>query len=168
MYRQAAADFSGLHDTTVLVAAATTLAERDVVKKTAKRVSQLASESQAALDREDAFFADFSRAEKPQSLDRLRSALNLDDLRDHSRSAADTLGALAARRELSSVFVRASFYEPRRYLAQADTLKALTLYALAQSIQPDNAQLCAERGELFKAYAARKSVDPQLGCDRSH
>ena len=168
MYRQAAADFSGLHDTTVLVAAATTLAERDVVKKTAKRVSQLASESQAALDREDAFFADFSRAEKPQSLDRLRSALNLDDLRDHSRSAADTLGALAARRELSSVFVRASFYEPRRYLAQADTLKALTLYALAQSIQPDNAQLCAERAELFKAYAARKSVDPQLGCDRSH
>ena len=107
LYRQAAADFSGLHDTSVFVAAATTLAERDGVKRTAKRVSQLARESQTALEREDTFFAEFSRGDKPQPLDRLRSALNLDDLRDRARQSADTLGALAARRELSSIFVRA-------------------------------------------------------------
>ncbi|MFL5481623.1 MAG: hypothetical protein ACJ8AK_05495 [Gemmatimonadaceae bacterium] len=167
LYRQAAADFSGLHDASVLVAAATTLAERDVVKRTAKRVSQLAAESQTALEREDAFFSDFSRADRPQPVDRLRSALKLDELRDRARQSVDTIGALAARRELSSIFVRASFYEPRRYLAQGDTLKALTLYGLAQSIQPDNAQLCAERNQLFRSYAVRKSVAPQLGCDRT-
>jgi predicted esterase len=168
LYRQSAADFSGLHDTSVLTAAAATLAERDAVKRTMKRASQLSAESQTALEREDNFFADFSRAGSAQTIDRLRSALNLDELADRARSSADTLGALAARRELSSIFVRASFYEPRRYLAQADTLKALTLYALAQSIQPENAQLCAERDQLFRAYAIRKSVAPQLGCGRPH
>lgn len=168
LYRQAAADFSGLHDTVALVAAATTLAQRDEVKRTAKRVSQLAAEGQTALEREDAFFADFSRADKTQPIDQLRSALKLDELGDRARSSTDLLGALAARRELSSIFVRASFYEPRRYLAQADTLKALTLYALAQSIQPENAQLCAERSQLFRAYAIRKSVAPQLGCEQRH
>lgn len=168
LYRQAAADFSGLHDTSVFFAAATTLAERDAVKRTARRMSQLAADNQAALEREDAFFTSFSRTDSPPPLDKLRSALNLDELTNRARSSADTLGALAARRELSSTYVRASFYEPRRYLAQGDTLKALTLYALAQSIQPDNAQLCTERNQVFRSYAIGKSVAPQLGCDRTH
>ena len=168
LYRQAAADFAGLHDTRDIVAIGARLAQTDAVNRTAKRVSQLAEESQRALEREDAFFNDFSRADQPAGIDRLRSSLKLDELMDRARQSNDALGALAAKRELSSVFVRASFYEPRRYLAQGDTLKALTLYALAQSIQPDNAQLCAERNQLFRSYAIRKSVAPELGCDRSH
>ena len=168
LYRQALADFAGLHDTRDIVATAARLTQSDAVKQTAKRVSQLAEESQAALEREDSFFNDFSRADKPAGINKLRSSLKLDELIDRSRQASDTLGALAAKRELSSIFVRASFYEPRRYLAQGDTLKALTLYALAQSIQPGNAQLCAERNQVFRSYAIRKSVAPELGCDHSH
>ena len=168
LYHQAAADFAGLHDTRDIVATMARLAQSDAVRHTAKRVSQLAEESQAALEREDTFFNDFSRADKPAGIDKLRSSLKLDELIDRSRQTGDALGALAAKRELSSIFVRASFYEPRRYLAQGDTLKALILYALAQSIQPDNAQLCAERNQVFRSYAIRKSVAPELGCDRSH
>ncbi|HET9635784.1 MAG TPA: hypothetical protein VFP26_07600 [Gemmatimonadaceae bacterium] len=168
LYRQAAVDFAGLHDTREIVATTAKLAQSDAVKHSAKRASQLADESQTALEREDAFFTDFSHADKPAGLDRLRSSLKLNEIIDHARQTGDALGALAAKRELSSIFVRASFYEPRRYLAQGDTLKALTLYALAQSIQPDNAQLCAERNQLFRSYAIRKSVAPELGCDRSH
>jgi dienelactone hydrolase len=168
LYHQAAADFAGLHDTRDIVATLARLSQSDAVKQTTKRVSQLAKESQTALEREDTFFNDFSRAEKPAGIDKLRSSLKLDELIDRSRHTSDALGALAAKRELSSIFVRASFYEPRRYLAQGDTLKALTLYALAQSIQPDNAQLCAERNQIFHSYAIRKSVAPELGCDHSH
>jgi predicted esterase len=168
LYRQTAADFSGLRDTKTVVDAAAGLAASDAVKRAARRTSDLASESQTALEREDSFFSDFSAADKPPALDWLRSALKLEELANHARQSADPLGALAARRQLASIYVRASFYEPRRYLVQADTLKALTLYALAQAIQPDNTQLCAERNELYRKYAIRKSVGPELGCDRRH
>ncbi len=165
LYQQAATDFANLHDTKKVADAAARLAQSDAVKQTARRTSELATESQSALEREDSFFNDFSRSGKPLALDRIRSTLKLDELRDRAHSSSDPLGALAAKRELSSIFVRASFYEPRRYLAQGDTLKALTLYAVAQSIQPDNTQLCAERNELYRKYAIRKSAAAELGCE---
>ena len=167
LYRQTAIDFAGLHDTRDITATAARLAESDAVRRTAKRISQLATESQTALEREDAFFSDFAQTDRPPALTRLRGTLRLDDLQNRARQSDDTLGALAAKRELSSIFVRASFYEPRRYLAQGDTLKALTMYALAQSIQPDNEPLCTERNQLYRRYAIRKSVAQELGCDRS-
>jgi len=166
LYQQAGADFANLHDIKKVGDAAGKLAQSDAVKRTARRTSELAAESQTALEREDSFFEDFSRSGKPPAVDRIRSTLELDELRNRARGSSDPLGALAAKRELSSIFVRASFYEPRRYLAQGDTLKALTMYALAQSIQPDNAQLCAERNELYRKYAVRKSVAAELGCER--
>jgi predicted esterase len=165
LYQQAAADFANLHDTKKVADAAARLGQSDAVKRSARRSSELAAESQSALEREDSFFNDFSRSGKPLALDRIRSTLKLDELRDRAHSSSDPLGALAAKRELSSIFVRASFYEPRRYLAQGDTLKALTLYAVAQSVQPENAQLCAERNELYRKYAIRKSAAAELGCE---
>lgn len=164
LYQQAGADFSNLHDTKKVVEAVARLAESDAVKRSARRSSELAAESQTALEREDAFFADFSKADKPPPLDQVRSTLRLDELTDRARGSSDPLGALAAKRELSSIFVRASFYEPRRYLAQSDTLKALTMYALAQSIQPANAQLCTERDQLYRKYAVSRSLARELGC----
>ena len=166
LYRQAVTDFTGLHNTDALVVRASELAESADAKRTARHIAQLAEDDQRWSEREENFFADFARAEPPSSVDKLRSRLGLDQLRDRSRQTTDTLDALAAKRHLASVLVRASFYEPHRYLAQADTLKALTMYALAQSIQPDNPQLCAERNLLYRSYAVRKSVAPELGCDR--
>jgi predicted esterase len=164
MYHQAAADFANLHDTKILADAEARMVASDAVRRTARRMADLTAESQAALEREDAFFADFPRSDRPPALDHLRSALKLDALMDRARQSGDVLGMLAAKRELSSIFVRASFYEPRRYLAMSDTLKALTMYALAQSIQPENPQLCAERNELYRKYSIRKSVGRELGC----
>ena len=91
--------------------------------------------------------------------------MRLDELRDRARQTADTLDAFAAKRLLASIDVRASFYEPRRYLAQGDTLKALSMYALAQSIHPEDSELCVERDRLYRQFAVRRSVPRELSCD---
>lgn len=167
LYRQAERDFAGLHDTDALTDRANRLAVSQAAKRTASKVSQLDDEDRHFFDREESFFSDFSRSSPPSaSIEKLRSQLGLDELQERAAQAPDSLDALAAKRWLASTFVRASFYEPRRYLAQGDTLKALTMYALAQSIHPENAQLCAERGTLYRSYAIRKPVAPELGCDR--
>jgi dienelactone hydrolase len=153
LYRQAAADFAGLHDTNALDARADRLAESAEAKRTARHVAQLADDDQRWSEREESFFADFARANPPARVEKLRSQLNLDELGERTHQTTDTLDALSARRRLASLLVRASFYEPRRFLAQADTLKALTMYALAQSIQPDNTQLCVERDKLYRTFA---------------
>src|SRR2546423_1201582 len=165
-YRQMAADFGGLRDTISVGALATRLAESDAAKRTGKKVASLAANNQSALEREESFFSEFSQARAPVPLEKIRSELRLDELRDRARQAADTLDAFAAKRLLASVSVRASFYEPRRYLAQGDTLKALSMYALAQSIRPEDAQLCAERDRLYRQFAVRRSVPRELSCDQ--
>jgi len=147
-------------------ATADRLADSQNAKRTASKVSQLDDEDRRFFEREESFFSDFSRSDPPPTIQKLRSQLGLDELQQRAADAMDSLDALAARRRLASTFVRASFYEPGRYLAQGDTLKALTLYALAQSIHPENAQLCAERDAVYRNYALRKSVAPELGCDR--
>lgn len=166
LYRQLAADFAGLRETNVAQVNATKLAESETAKRTAKRITRLAADAQAFREREDTFYADFARPGSPPPTDESRSKLHLDELRDRARQTTDTSDALAAKRLLASVFVRASFYEPRRYLAQGDTLKALAMYALAQSIHPEDSQLCAERDRLYRSFAIRKSVGRELGCDR--
>ena len=165
-YRQLAADFGGLHDTISVAALAIRLAESDAGKRTGRKVASLAADNQSALQREESFFSEFSQARAPAPLEKIRSQLRLDELRDRARQAADTLDALAARRLLASINVRASFYEPRRYLAQGDTLKALSMYGLAQSIHPEDAQLCAERDRLYRQFAVRRAVPRELSCDQ--
>ncbi|HEX6626766.1 MAG TPA: hypothetical protein VF105_02320 [Gemmatimonadaceae bacterium] len=165
-YRQLAADFAGLRETNTAQVNATKLAESDAAKRSAKRISRLAADAQAYREREDTFFADFARPGSPPPTDELRSTLRLDELRDRARQTTDSSDALAAKRLLASVFVRASFYEPRRYLAQGDTVKALAMYALAQSIHPEDSQLCTERDRLYRSFTIRKSAPRELGCDR--
>jgi len=165
-YRQLAADFGGLHDTASVAALATQLAASDAAKRTAKRIASLAADNESGLEREESFFAEVSQARAPAPLEKLRSQLNLDELRDRARQTADTLDAFAAKRRLASINVRASFYEPRRYLAQGDTLKALSMYALAQSIHPEDAQLCTERDRLYRQFSVKRSVPHELSCDQ--
>ena len=166
-YRQLAADFAGVHDTIRVGILATRLAESDAAKRTEKKLASLAADNQSALQLEETFFAEFSKEGAPAPLEKLRSRLNLDELRERARQTADTLDAFAAKRLLASINVRASFYEPRRYLAQGDTLKALSMFALAQSIHPEDAQLCAERDRVYRQFAVRRSAPRELSCDQS-
>lgn len=166
LYRQAVRDFAGLHDTNALEERANTLGESGDAKRTARYVAQLADDEQRRSEGAASFFAEFARTTSPADVQNLRSQLHLDELRERARQTSDTLGALSAKRSLASILVRASFYEPRRYLAQGDTIKALIMYALAQSITPDNNQLCAERDRVYRSYAMKKSVGRELSCPR--
>jgi hypothetical protein len=51
-------------------------------------------------------------------------------------------------------------------IAQGDTLKALSMYAIAQSIHPEDSQLCAERNRLYRLFALKRSVPRELSCDQ--
>jgi predicted esterase len=167
LFSQAASDFAGLHDTNAIAASANRLAQSEAAKRAAKRISSLATDEEAFHEREESFYAEFARDNSPPSVEKIRSTLRLSELRNRARQTSDTLDALSAKRMLASVSVRTSFYEPRRYLAQGDTLKALTMYAVAQSIQSENSQLCAERDRVYRSYAIRRSVAPELGCEHS-
>jgi len=166
LYQQLESDFAGIHDIAGVKAAADRLASSESVKRTQSRLASLAAAAQTFHQLEDSFFSDF--AKRPQlGTDKLRETLNLDALRDRASQTKDTLDARAASRLLSSVFVRASFYEPRRYRALGDTLNSLRLYGLAQSIHPDDAALCTERDHLYRVFAANanRSVPRELACN---
>ncbi len=164
LYQQLEYDFAGIHDIAGVKLASERFAGSESVKRTVGRLAAFSAAEQSFHEREDSFFSDFAK-NPAQGTEKLRSVLDLDALRDRAAQTRDTLDAAAASRLLSSVFVRASFYEPRRYLAQGDTLTSLRLYALAQSIHPDDAQLCAERDHLFRVYAQTKSLPRELGCE---
>lgn len=85
----------------------------------------------------------------------------------YHQALADFAG-LHDTRDIVASIARLTQSDAVKQTAKRDTLKALSLYALAQSIQLDNAQLCAEQNQFFRIYALRKSVAPELGCDRSH
>ena len=166
LYAQLEADFTGLHQTAGAKDSVRRLAESDAVKEMVKRVGALAAEDDSFRRREDSFFAAFANGSYKGSTATLRDVLRLEDLRRRAAQANDTLDSAAATRLLASVFVQASFYEPRRYLAKGDTLSALRMYALAQSIHPEDTQLCTERDQLFRAFAASRKVAPELACAR--
>jgi len=164
LYQQLEYDFAGVHDMTGVKLAAERFAGSESVKHTVSRLAAFAAAEQSFHQREDSFFSDFTKNSQ-KGADRLRAMLDLDALRDRAAQTKDTLDASAAARLLSSVFVRASFYEPRRYLSLGDTLTTLRLYGLAQSIHPDDRQLCAERDRVFRAFAQTKSVPRELACE---
>jgi len=164
LYQQLENEFAGIHDIGGMKLAAERFAGSESVKRMVGRLAAFSAAEQSFHEREDSFFSDFAKNSQ-QGTDRLRAILNLDALRDRAAQTRDTLDAAAASRLLSSVFVRASFYEPRRYLAQGDTVSALRLYALAQSIHPNDAQLCGERDRVFRVFAQTKSVPGELRCE---
>jgi len=164
LYEQLKSDFAGLHDTTGLEENGRRLAESEPVKSIAKRVSELAAEGQVFHGRENSFFATFPNHSLRASTQSLGAELGVDDLRKRAEQTTDTLDAAAAMRLLSSVYVRASYYEPRRYLAAGDTLRALRMYGLAQYIRPDDRQLCTERDRVYRVFALTRPLPEELAC----
>ena len=140
------------------------LFEPETKQSIVERLTALAAAEENFHRQEDSFFADFVKSSR-LGMQRLRQLLDLDALRDRATQTKDTLDAAAAARLLSSVFIRSSFYESRRLLALGDTLTTLRMYAFAQSIHPEDLDLCAERHRLFQAYAAGQSVPPELSCE---
>jgi predicted esterase len=163
LYQQLEYDFAGLHDLTGVKLQLDRLAGTEAVTRTISRLAYLTAAEETVHRQEDSFFATF--AEKPQQgIDKLRESLDLDALRDRAAQQKDSLDATAAARLLASVFVRASFYEPQRFLAMGDTLSSLRLYSLAQTIHPEDTALCSERNRLYRAFAASRPVPRVYAC----
>jgi predicted esterase len=165
LYEKVISDFAGLHDTSGLKENARRLAESESAKTIMKRISELAAADQTFQRRKDFFFDAFQRGTRGATTQSLRAELGLDDVQREAAQTSDTLETVAAMRRLASVFVRASYYEPQRYLVAGDTLRALRLFGLAQSIRPDDAQLCAERDRVYRMFAATRPVPRELACE---
>jgi predicted esterase len=164
LLKQMESDFAGLHSTAGLEESVRRLSESESVKLVVKRIAELTAEDQAFHLREDSFFTEFAKGSERTAVQSLRKELGLDQLRKRAEQITDTLDAAAAIRLLSSVFVRASYYEPLRYLTVGDTLRALRMYELAQSIHPEDAQLCAQRDRVYRAFATARQVPQELAC----
>ncbi|HTD82456.1 MAG TPA: hypothetical protein VK648_01555 [Gemmatimonadaceae bacterium] len=164
LYQQLEYDFAGLHDVAGVKLQVERLAGSESVKRVISRLTYLSAAEETFHRREDSFFSTFAKNSQ-RGIDELRETLGLDALGDRAAQKKDTLDATAAARLLSSVFVRASFYEPQRFLVMGDTLSSLRLYRLAQTIHPDDPALCSQRDRLYRAFAASRSVPRELGCD---
>ena len=91
---------------------------------------------------------------RPPDAERLARQLDLREL--HRQSAgADTVAAQAAARVLAGYMAQASFYLPRQYLAEGDTLRAIRSLELAHRIAPASRAVCARLGSLEPADRAR-------------
>lgn len=99
------------------------------------------------------------RTLRARAVERGIEALDLDGLLREAREAESPHDRRAAQRKLSSVFVRASFYEPDRYMRMEEYGVAAAFHRLATRIRPDDPRACLG---LARASTQAGEVDDAL------
>lgn len=90
------------------------------------------------------------------SLDLLLRDLQVPELLAGAAATDAPAEALSHRRILELLFARASFYEPRRYLADGDVERAILMARVAEAAKPRDPQACLTLAGLH-AHAGRSS-----------
>jgi predicted esterase len=135
-YRQTGASFAGLRDPADATTAADRL-ETDPVCKRQRRERRRWDETDERYSRDKVpLLQRAGDREQPASAAELRQALAIRRL----QSTAEGTGykAVAARRMLQRIYSQASFYLPRKWLAEGDYRAARTVLTLAIEIRDDS------------------------------
>ncbi|HSB54403.1 MAG TPA: hypothetical protein VLD58_08605 [Gemmatimonadales bacterium] len=141
-YRSIAADFSGLHDVTLAAARSDALARSKAVKNALKAQVAMIQRNREYLERLVTFLRRFRSGTPPSVASSLKS-LDIARLRREQESRQDTAAAFAAGRLLAHVQAAVGFYEPRDYLVEGDSARALALLELAQAVHPNSGRSAA-------------------------
>ena len=172
-YRQVEATFGGLRDAAPAASAAARL-ERDPEVKRQRRERSRWDDAAERYSREKVpLLQRAADREERASLDELRSALDLRRLLD--TAGADGYEAVSAKRMLHQVYTQASFYLPRRWLADRQYRAARIVLSLALEIRDDSPILwynlacaSARMGDAKRAMAALEEAVERGFRDAAH
>jgi predicted esterase len=156
------ADYRGLRDTTAAARLVRQLSSDRDVRAQQARQRELFDEN-AARDRRLYEYMDRVRAmaRPPRAEDAIREL----DVRSLQRQAlgTDTARALAAGRALEQIFVAASFYMPREFMAKGEAARALVMLEIAAAIHADHPQVLLNRARALVSIGrlddARRALD---------
>ncbi|MDE3054269.1 MAG: hypothetical protein KGN74_00750 [Gemmatimonadota bacterium] len=158
-WTQAAEAWRGTHDVSFALGRAAVLgAQADVKRWRGERDSLAALDSTQRTSLVRTLMA-LRRTPGVPDLRRLTDAFRIVPLQQWASDAADSVRAEWARRRLSEIYARTSYYEPEAYLAVQDAARALAMLAIASEIRPGSADVCRERA---RAYALRQDSDRAL------
>ncbi len=162
-YRDIVADFTGLRDVGAAAAMARELERRPEVRHTERHLGDLVRQQTAYADHLGGFLGDL-RQGKPPTTGGARKQLRLADLAHRASDRSDTLAAHAATRGLEHVWVYTSFYEPREYLSRDDPTRALAVLDIAESLRPNDPDVCLYRAEALIRLDRRDEALRAVEC----
>ena len=142
LYREAAADFNGLVETSEATDQARRLARDRAVRKIVRDEVRLADRVQAYKRRVGEVLEALARETSPLSPERAARRLDLEDLMREARGTAHPQRADAAGRQLETAYVNLAFYGPREALDAGLYELADQLLTLARSIKSDEPGAC--------------------------
>jgi predicted esterase len=163
-YRALVEDFTGLRNVEPEARKAEELGKSKAVRHTEDEVAKVEQRFWDYLRRLNRFLVEFRRRDPPEPLAQTLDALDVGRLRREAADTADPIAAGAAQRLLESVYVSASFYEPRDFLAQGRPRQALAMLDLAQALKPDRPNVCYQRARALAALGRGADAVDALRC----
>ena len=148
-----------------LVAKVGELEKLDKVKDTVELEDDLAEKRLAYMRRFNRFVLRFESGDQLWTVGDMIRELRLDDLEKQSKDMSRPRKAYAAQRILEYVFVTTSFYMPRRYLEEGESLRAISTLKVAERIRPGTfrnliffARAYTQKGDEKKAVEALRKA----------
>jgi predicted esterase len=163
-YREIGEDLEGLADVSDAIARTAALEGTEAVRAAAQRRRGIAERQLRFQQAHQVFLDRFERQEPPPLLGWSLDELDIRALQRRARDDAEPVDANAARRSLNLVFVYASFYQPRDYLASGDAPRALAALQLADALAPGDPGVCYGMARAQAAMGRKKAALASLAC----
>lgn len=163
-YRAIAEDFAGLVDVSNARNKMEELANSKTVRRTMKRMRELASEWQDHEQRYQDHVETFNSAREPPRHETSLRRLRIESLRRRAEGSDDELDRHAARRMLEHIFVGASFYAPRTYLKEGQPERALAWLQIAEAISSGTPGVCYRRARANAQLGRTEEALKDLEC----
>jgi predicted esterase len=151
-YRSLVEDFQGLHETGEAEEKVEGLSRTEDVRRTLEALDRSARR-QSDWERRYGSVSALIRDKEPPSMDWVLTELGVSDVMDGAAADQDRLEAASYQRILELLFVRTSFYEPRRYVAEGDLERALLMTQVAEAIRPGDPRVSLRLAEIFAQLA---------------
>lgn len=95
--------------------------------------------------------------------ERMIRDLKIEELRGRAAGVGDTADALAAQRNIETIFVQAIFYLPRDYI-ETDPERALASLSVARAAKPEHPRVCYEEARVHAAAGHTAEALDALEC----
>jgi hypothetical protein len=158
-YRAVVTDFDGLHDVSGPKTRVAELERSKAVREANKRAEKLAAQFNKYAEKLTSFLQKFRESRELPPVEKSLDELDVRSLQRDAARTDDSIGAHGAARILAQTFAVMSFYRPRQYLQEGDTVRALALLDIAQAMKPGDAGVCFTRAQVL---ARRGQTQPAL------
>jgi hypothetical protein len=129
------------------------------VRAANKKVEKLEARFNKYDEKLASFIQKFEKSRELPPLEKFLDELDIRSLQRDAERTDDRVSARGAARILAQTFAITSFYQPRQYLQQGDTVRALAMLDIAEAIKPGDSGVCYSRARVL---ARRGQTQPAL------